>query len=317
VLPEPVLALLAAAFPGAQIADAAPAFGGFSNLTVVVSLDGLLCVVKAASHPPKRDDVRHEAAVLAQLRGQALPIPELLALLDGEGWTVAVTRRLPGAPGLRLYELPPAELPPVFRALGRTLARVHDITIAQVEACGGAAAPHDSQLTAHSSRSRTEHSVLSTQHSRLAELPLDEDLRAALTAALAHKAWRTADPRLVHGDAGLHNILWDGCVTGLLDWEWASWGSPLVDLAWVAWTMRFRQVPAECWEGFLAGYEEGGGAAVDLDAEALRALALGQIAAILVRSYGRPGAWEEWLRRARWTMGLSGTAARTPAPRPR
>jgi hypothetical protein len=42
-----------------------------------------------------------------------------------------------------------------------------------------------------------------------------------------------------------------------------------------------------------------------MTASALRALALGQIAGILAQVSGQPGVWEEWVRRARWTLQLT------------
>jgi aminoglycoside phosphotransferase (APT) family kinase protein len=138
----------------------------------------------------------------------------------------------------------------------------------------------------------------------LPDLALDAGLREELAASLVHSAWRPAAPRLVHGDAGLHNLLWDGRITALLDWEWAGCGPPLLDLAWVYWTMRWRSLPGQLWHTFLRAYGPGPAlAAVDIPG-ALRALALGQVAGILARSTGEPAAWAEWLRRVHWTLAL-------------
>jgi aminoglycoside phosphotransferase (APT) family kinase protein len=112
------------------------------------------------------------------------------------------------------------------------------------------------------------------------------------------------DASLVHGDAGLHNLLWDGRIAALLDWEWAGCGSPLLDLAWLHWTMRWRDLPVALWQTMLARYGDGPALACGSSPAALRALALGQIAGILARVQGQPGAWGEWLRRLRWTLAL-------------
>jgi hypothetical protein len=55
-------------FSEIAIQDIRPTSGGFSNLTLAATIDGQGCIVKAASTPLKRDDVRHEAQVLALLR---------------------------------------------------------------------------------------------------------------------------------------------------------------------------------------------------------------------------------------------------------
>jgi hypothetical protein len=80
------------------------------------------------------------------------------------------------------------------------------------------------------------------------------------------------EPRVVHGDLRLGNLLVgpDG-LRAILDWELAHLGDPMEDLGWFcvrAW--RFGSpLPAggvASREALAAAYEEGGGAAVDLDA---------------------------------------------------
>jgi len=59
------------------------------------------------------------------------------------------------------------------------------------------------------------------------------------------------------------------------------------------------------WQSLLAGYGAGPALANGATPDELRALALGQIAGILVRVHAQPGAWEEWQRRLRWTMEIA------------
>jgi len=50
-------------------------------------------------------------------------------------------------------------------------------------------------------------------------------------------------PVLVHGDFGPQNLLLDldaGRVTGVLDWEFATRGDPVEDLAWAEWIVRMH-----------------------------------------------------------------------------
>lgn len=68
---------------------------------------------------------------------------------------------------------------------------------------------------------------------------------------------RTADEaRLVHGDAGIHNMLIAGDhMTALLDWEFAHAGDPAEDIAYCKpFVRQFMD-----WERFLACYREAGG----------------------------------------------------------
>lgn len=287
-LPTPVTALLTTLFPDTPITDPAPTVGGFSNLSLAVRVGGKPCVVKAAELPTKRADLRREAAVLTLLRGRRLGAPELLAHGEGGGWSVLVTRHRRGLPGISLYSARPDLLALACTALGRALRRLH--------ACSIPPPPGPDEVGL----------ILAGRAAALAtalgDLPLPDELRGPCAAALAHPAWQPTAPRLIHGDAGLHNILWAPHRLTLLDWEWAGWGDPRLDLAWVAWTLRFRGMPAALWDALLAGYGQVHAAALGLDRPAIAALALGQVTAILARSVGRPTAWDEWVRRARWTV---------------
>jgi aminoglycoside phosphotransferase (APT) family kinase protein len=280
MIPPDVETLLYHAFPAAAPGPAAPTSGGFSHPSFYILIDGRCAVVKAARAPEKRADLRNEARAIAGLRGSGLPTPELLGLAEGDGLTLEAQRALPGASGVALFGGPAAALREAYIALGQLLAAVHRTS-----------APAGLPILAERAAAAV---------AALAGLCLPAALERELAAALAHPAWRAGPPRLVHGDAGLHNILWAGRITGLLDWEWAAAGGPLFDLAWLRWTMRWRGVDPALWEALLAAY---GGAPPGLDAGALRALALGQIAMILGRVRHDPAASAEWLRRLRWTAG--------------
>lgn len=284
-LPPPVIDLLSSAFPGAPVTGLAPTVGGFSNLSALATIGGARCVVKAARLPARRADLRREALVLARLHGERVGAPIALAFVEGEGWSALVTRRRPGRPGITLYGGPPAELAPVYSALGRALARLHALPPGATEP------PPELDMAG-----RADELIVT-----LGDLPIPAEVRAPLVAALAHPVWRAERPRLVHGDAGLHNVLWGRRGLTLLDWELAGLGDPRLDLAWVAWTMRFRGLPPALWDDLLAGYGRERALALGLEDEALRALTLGQIAVLLARAASSP-AWAEWLRRARAAM---------------
>jgi aminoglycoside phosphotransferase (APT) family kinase protein len=286
MMPTDVIRLLQAAFPDQPIGDVAATTGGFSNLTAHVTIGAQRCVIKAAAAELKRADVRREATLLRLLQGGDLPIPRPLALVEDDRWTIGVTSWLAGQHGLTVLERAPEQLEALYRALGRLLARVHR---------SGLAPPGSvPQL-----EERMQHAL-----ARLPALELAGDLSAVLRAGLEHPIWRAQPRGLAHGDAGLHNLLWDGRITALLDWEWAGWGTPLLDLAWLSWTIQWRGLPPLIWQSLLAGYASGPALAHGATPDQLRALALGQIASILVRSQGQPAAWEEWLRRLRWTIGI-------------
>jgi aminoglycoside phosphotransferase (APT) family kinase protein len=181
----------------------------------------------------------------------------------------------------------PDELERLYHALGELLAVVH-------------ATPPLSDHPALLLAERARHAL-----GMLPTLKLVPDLCRLLQASLEHAAWRVQPTTLAHGDVGLHNLLWNGQITALLDWEWAGWGNGLLDLAWLYWTMRWRQLPPPLWETFRAGYGAGPALAHDIAPEAMQALVLGQIAGILVRVQNQPQLWHEWLRRLQWTHTLA------------
>ncbi|HEU5102891.1 MAG TPA: phosphotransferase [Roseiflexaceae bacterium] len=283
MLPTPILNLLRSAFPGQPIGDVAATSGGFSNLTLAAAIGEERCVIKAATAPLKRADVRREAQALRLLHGRDLPAPALLALVEDDAWTIAVTRYVAGEHGLEVLSRAPEQLDALYHALGRLLAQVHGLPMTDMPPLA----------------ERIDHALAA-----LPALDLDPELLAVLRAALEHPIWHSQPAVLVHSDAGLHNLLWDGQIAALLDWEWSGWGAPLIDLAWLAWTIRWRGLSPSRWCVFLSGYGAGPALAKRASPEDLRALALGQIASILARVQGQPGAWDEWQRRLHWTLPL-------------
>lgn len=285
-IPAPLEAFLASAFPTAPVRGVRPTVGGFSNLSFFAQLGRRACVVKAAQHPIKREDLRREAEVLTLLRDYRFGTPIPLGFCEDDDWSMLVMSRRQGIPGMRLYSSPVEQLAAPLHALGTTLARLHTLAM-----------PVPTQ-------NKTPLSLLAERTAwlchRLQALPLPDDLCAPLLEAAQSVAEQTTPRCLVHGDAGLHNILWHQGSLALLDWELASWGDARLDLAWVGWTLRFRGLPHTLWETLVDGYGEHG-AVLRLDKASERALVLTQVASLLVRASERP-AWDEWLRRARWSL---------------
>jgi len=284
MLPDQVLALVAATFPGQPIGEVTPAEGGFSHHTALATIGARRCAIKAASGA-RRADVRHDARMLALLGNRGLPCPRLLALSDNDTWSVAISLAVAGRTGIQLYQEPEL-LGQAYHELGELLATIHRTPLAP---------PDSNLLLAERFHTVREH---------LPALGLKPQLLEVCASSLAHPAWRPTSARLVHGDAGLHNVLWDGRITALLDWEWSGWGNPLLDVAWLYWTMRWRAVAPDLWDVFLSSYRAAFAEAPPADAGSLRALVFGQIADILIRVREQPAARAEWLRRANWTLNL-------------
>ena len=255
-----------------RVAELEATTGGAANLTLIARLDGAQVAVKVGVGDERRACVRREATLLPLLREAHLPVAGLLAFVDEPepGFTFLVMDRLPGANGLDALQVRPLDVEVVVeraRALGRLARLVHSTTIASVADPEG-----QFDLVAQLTRSQPE--------------PVP-------TVLLNHPV------ALVHGDLGFHNTLWsERRCTGLLDWEVAGFGPPLVDLAWAWWTFAFRSLPPEAWPAYVEGY----------GARAIRALGwtpevVPAVVACLMRRW-RPGAPEAWDARLAALAGL-------------
>lgn len=141
-------------------------------------------------------------AIACDAQGQDLPEPWIaLEFVEGATW-------FPEEPDEAYWE-----------ALAAALLRVHQVLLAAVR-----------------------HVPLPEQRDLLRrwttppeDRPLEQDLREGELHALLRQhelALMRDEPRLLHGDFWPGNVLWrEGRLVGVLDWEDAAWGSPLLDLA--------------------------------------------------------------------------------------
>jgi aminoglycoside phosphotransferase (APT) family kinase protein len=282
VIPEPLAEALRTQL-GLDLTTTEATVGGFSHLSFTArSETGRLVVVKAATDPRRRDDVRREAGVLRAWADAVEPpawAPPLFGTIDdvlnhpddpkapnhpddpnscaerpvgrpngtrltANWWTAVVTYHLEGDSGVALLASRSRDLAQRFGQLGRLLAAVHRAV----------AAPSVLLVPSPDLAVRwTE--VADALEQRLADVAAaDRDVLAALIHA-AHTARAGRGVTLVHGDAGLHNTIWPSPTTPvLIDWEVAGLGHPVVDVAWAAWTIHFRSLGAECEDALLDGY---------------------------------------------------------------
>jgi aminoglycoside phosphotransferase (APT) family kinase protein len=276
--PSTLLAWLRQRHPGVAVEPLADTLGGFSHTTLVVSIGDMPCVAKAGVIAARREDIRRESDALTLAAAAGLPAPRRLALLEDADTTVLLAERLPGQAGVTLYQAPPAQRCAALARLGELMSQIHAVPADDDSmSLAPIAVPHDSLVAA---------------------LTGEPDAAMLLACFDAAGAMLPQRRRLVHGDAGLHNLVWHGDTGALVDWEWAGWGDPLLDLGWISWTLGFRQVATAESACFWRHY-----AADRPDPALLHAAALARIAHLLVRVAGIPAARAEWLRRARRTVG--------------
>lgn len=229
--------------------------GGYSWRTHVVrDAVGRHVVVRVA--PPggtmaPYDPAREARALLAA--AGAVVAPEPLAVVgwsDRLGAGFGVQRFLPGEVA-RLSGVDPADRPHVRRAVATTLGRLHaggQPDVLDPEAAAG--------TTAHALRLDLEATV---EAFRRAGAPRHPGVVVGLRWARTHLPQVTDRPVLCHGDFRLHNLVLHDGPPGVLDWERAWVGDPMVD---VAFTRRFSGWCAVDGDA-VASYEAAAGRPVD------------------------------------------------------
>ena len=222
-----------------------PTIGGFSNLTFHGDLaSGDSVVVKIASREVKREDLRREVRMLALMSESSISTVHVRAHINTPAWTITVTEFVPGDLGINVVQTRDAnDLIGRARVLARLLRTVHQAAFPLI---------NDPDLDC-GVRLAARHESLSTR-----VLPREvAQSNTALTDPLLRRG-----AGLVHGDFGFHNTIWEKSnsdggpvrINALLDWEWSGRGNPLIDPAWLWWTLQFRQAPRETWETFVDTY---------------------------------------------------------------
>ncbi|GAA3652888.1 phosphotransferase family protein [Nocardioides ginsengisoli] len=225
-------AWLADAVPGAGSALTAELIaGGKSNLTFVVSDGASTWIVR---RPPlghvlaTAHDMGREYRVMSALQPTAVPVPRTYAFCadkDVVGAEFYVMERCAGVPYRRAAELAALgeeRTRAISTTLVDTLAVLHAVDPAAV-GLGDFGRP-EGFLGRQVARWRKQ---LEASYTR--DLPAADELHRRLGASVPAES----AVGIVHGDYRLDNLLVDGAdrATAVLDWEMATLGDPLTDLA--------------------------------------------------------------------------------------
>jgi aminoglycoside phosphotransferase (APT) family kinase protein len=205
--------------------------GGKSNLTYVVGDGHQEWVVR---RPPlghvlaTAHDMRREYRVMSALRDTDVPVPRTYALCEDEdvlGAQFYVMERVLGTPyrtAEQLRPLGPERVETISRRTVEILATLHSVDPASVGLSdfGRPEGFLERQV-------RRWKKQLDSSHSR--DLAGSGELHALLAANIPVEQ----GPAIVHGDYRLDNLLVDDSdhVTAVLDWEMATLGDPLTDVA--------------------------------------------------------------------------------------
>ncbi|MBE1608145.1 phosphotransferase family protein [Actinopolymorpha pittospori] len=285
------------------------------NHTWRVAAGGEIFYIKVHTKPwyggkPDGSVVRHEITAHRLLHEQGLPTPEVISssfTCDNPlQWPFMLTRALDGTALTDLLpQLARDEADQVPRQVGAHLARMHSITFEHPGYLvdGPPLAPPDPNQWQHGIW-RFERFLTGAISSWAdvkddLDLPTADALASLVAAKMADLRASYQPPRFVHGDCHANQFFLsktDGSwrVSGVLDMEVASAGSPLSDFLKFVIEMagRFGAGPLRWWEPVLDGY----GSPVDFDLLRLGLTAAGHINYTCLGPHAWPGTRAEIVR---------------------
>jgi len=244
-----------------EVKAVTPMLSGFSKETILVDMeiDGVAAPVvirRNISAGAVETSVVDEFPVVAALYRHGLPVPEPFLLEPDEkifGEAFAVTHRAPGnaATNSMAGLVAGPELHGAALELAAFLGRLHQVDLP------GLNLPQtyfDPALSTHDYLIR-EIDICERYYRNHAQQP-STIIAAALAWLRANVPQVEGDPRMVHGDAGLSNMLMDGDrMSVMLDWELSHPGDAIEDLIYTRkWVDQIMP-----WEEFIAHYYRHGG----------------------------------------------------------
>ncbi|MFD0112536.1 phosphotransferase family protein [Streptomyces sp. NPDC058320] len=207
--------------------------GGRSNLTYLVGDDTHRWVLRRPplGHVlPTAHDMRREYRAIAALSPSQVPVPEPVLCCDDPAVLGAPFYLMEHVDGIvyrsdeQLGNVSPPDADRIADGLVDTLVALHSVDPAEV-GLADFGRP-DGYLTRQLSRL-----AKGLDSSRTRDIPGLTELGDRLAASVPARAL----PAIVHGDYRLDNVIIDaedpGRVAAVLDWEMATLGDPLVDLA--------------------------------------------------------------------------------------
>ena len=258
ISPDQVQAVVRRISRHASVLGITELHGGEISTVLEISLaDAPACILKI--YPESLQwKMAKEVYVLGLLRDLGTAIPKVLLADDTRSvidLNFVLMTRLDGTVlGRREAELSEAELFAIYAEMGAALRGINDVTLDSFGYIGpnGVWTPHPSNhayMSAQFERKLTEFCT------RGGDPGLAARLRDSVTAR-QHLFEAAATPRLCHYDFHSGNVLvtWlgDPHLTGIVDFENATSGDPLMDIAKALYYFTAKDAPKR--DGLLAGY---------------------------------------------------------------
>jgi aminoglycoside phosphotransferase (APT) family kinase protein len=222
--------------------------GGQSNPTYLINASSGQYVLRRkppGALLPSAHAVDREFRVIRALRDTAVPVPEALCFCDDESVIGTVFYVMQFVPGeiYRDPDLPqmtPAQRAKIYDELNRVIAALHSIDPARVglDDFGKAGNYAERQIARWTKQYRASETEKIDAMERLIEwlpahIPADEEQQT----------------RIIHGDYRIGNVIFDPeelTIRAVLDWELATLGNPLADLAYHCMPFRLVHTAPDC-----------------------------------------------------------------------
>ncbi len=211
--------------------------GGHSNLTFLIqdTLGAKAVIRRPPTGPllPKAHDMGREWSIISALGATAVPVPRAIAFCEDTSVTGAAFYVMGHVAGHTLHNatdtdawVPQARRHAVALSFIDGLAALHAV---DPDAVGlGALGPRTGYITRQLDR------WYGSWTNSAAAAEYDDDRAHEVKAFLAAHVPEAGPARVVHGDYGVHNTLIgaDDRIAAIIDWEIATLGEPLADLAY-------------------------------------------------------------------------------------
>jgi aminoglycoside phosphotransferase (APT) family kinase protein len=209
--------------------------GGQSNPTYLLSTPARRYVMRSKPAPaakllPSAHAIEREFRVMRALRGQGIPVPEVLLLCDDESVIGRAFFVMEHVDGRVLWDpslpgLPPAERAAVYDEMNRVIAALHrvDVAAAGLADFGRAGNYFERQIGRWSKQYRASQTE-----------PIDAMDR--LIEWLPGHVPPGDETAVVHGDFRLDNLIFHPTeirVLAVIDWELSTLGHPLADFSYL------------------------------------------------------------------------------------
>ncbi|MET0985525.1 MAG: phosphotransferase family protein [Steroidobacteraceae bacterium] len=262
VTAEKVERYLARAWPDREalrVTHCVRVLGGFSKDTYLVECSWRggqqgLAIRRDNPYGSVDSTAAGEFSMLRDLTRLGMPVPPPLLLEEDSttlGFPFFVSRKMPGAPVPNTVSMQVgAAQREAACGLARVLAQLHSLDVDRLE-------PQSALRIDVAPSGYFEYSIDRLERAWQAhQLTPSPTITSAFAWMRAHVPTFEGHLRLVHGDAGLHNLLMNGAEIGaMLDWEFAHLGEPVEDLVYAR--MWIDQIMP--WAEFLQHYHEHGG----------------------------------------------------------